>query len=58
MPFITAAFFITRGVIRAMQMLGKLQTLGIIWGERQSVIKSLEVQQNAGHFLVDESARN
>ncbi|KAI4529942.1 hypothetical protein MG293_019798 [Ovis ammon polii] len=34
-----------------MQMLGKLQTLGIIWGERKSVIRGLEVQQNAGHFL-------
>ncbi|KAI4561704.1 hypothetical protein MJG53_016758 [Ovis ammon polii x Ovis aries] len=37
-----------------MQMLGKLQTLGIIWGERKSVIRGLEVQQNAGHFLFDQ----
>ena len=58
LPFIMAAFFITRGVSRVMQMLGKLQTLGIIWGERQTVIRILEVQQNAGHFLVCESASN
>lgn len=41
-----------------MYMSGKLQTLGITREESQGVIRSAGMQQNAGHFIVGEQARN
>lgn len=57
-PFITAAFVITQVVGQAMQMSGKLQTLGITWEESQDVIRTTGIQQNAKYFVGSEQARN
>ena len=58
MPFITAAFVITQVVRHAMQMSGKLQTLGISWAESQDVIRITGIQQNAKYFSGNEQARS
>lgn len=53
-----AAFVITQVVRHALQMSGKLQTLGIIWEESQDVIRRTRIQQNAEHFVGCEQAKN